>query len=415
MKANRLTQGLPVIVTSGTYLDYEGEIIDPNVVPDGQPNQRKVQVRVTNPHTTATQDVYILPRQIERKIDKPEPALAQAGLTFIERGLVVKPEPITDPMDPALDQFRPDPAIVKEYVSRTVVGGFTDVDYLLHLRDQRDGNGYSPNVALVGDTQSGKTMLVRVLACVAAERDGLPKPYPVITLNGSNGITDYELFGQTSAVVEDGQDRLVWMDGLVPLAVNCGAFLYLDEWNAVPPAQAVALHPVLDDRREFLNLRKAVPDGHSGYRPEVTRAHPNTWVITTVNPGYKGTQTMAEASTNRFRWVPWNYDDKTEEKLVPSATVRAIGIALREAGAMRILSVPVGTSALIKLNEDCASFGPDNALWSFTAMFPPSERERAEAIIRDRGFLDILRAEYPNPVFVTDENQQVPTVVQPDA
>ena len=417
MKAKDLNPFVPVMITGGPYDGMTVTVKDATPVPDGLPNQRKVLVTIPGVGAGGKDlDYYILPRLLELpnapKKAEPvltppwsppapepmaEPMLETAQLTTIERGRLVQAEPITDPMDSALDQFRPDPAIVKEYVSRTVDGGLSDIDFLLHLRDQRDGNGYSPNVALVGETQSGKTMLVRVLACVAAERDGLPKPYPVFTLNGSLGITSYDLFGQTSAVIVDGQETLVWMDGLVPRAINCGGFLYLDEWNTVAPQQAVALHPILDDRREFVNYQKAVPDGHGGFRPEVVRAHKSLWTIATVNPGYKGTQAMAEASTNRFHWLSWDYDSATEEKLIPSPTVRLVGEALRTARAERAITVPVGTSALQRFNHNCATFGVAVAVWSLCSAFPPSERDRVKAIMQDRGFEDLLKAEYPNP------------------
>ena len=409
MKAKHLTRGLTVQITSGPFEDHLASVVSPDVAPDGTEHQRKVLVAIEGlgPNGSA-HETWVLPRQLELRSVAPAPLPAPvapapvpvgADLSVIEQGRLVEAQSITDPMDPALDQFRPSADVVKQYVSRVVAGGLTDVDYLLHMRDQRDRNGYSPNVALVGETQSGKTMLVQVLAVLSAERDGLPKPYPIFTLNGSVGISNYDLFGMTSAVVVDGRESLVWMDGLVPRALHCGGFLYLDEWNAVAPSQATALHPVLDDRRSFVNYQRAVPDGHGGYAPEVIKADPNLWVLATINPGYKGTQSMAEASTNRFRWMPWDYADNVEESLVPSPTVRGIGNAIREARNQRVLTTPVGTSALQRLNADCATFGVDNAIWVFTGMFPPAERERVQTIIEDRGFLDVLRAEYPTSVF----------------
>ena len=423
MKAKDLNPLVPVMITGGPYDGKTVTVKDATPVPDGLPNQRKVLVTIPGVGAGGVDlDYYILPRLLElpetsrqakpvtalpwsppAPAPAPAPEMATADLTFVERGRLVQAEAITDPMDPSLDEFRPDPKLVKEYVSRTLPGGLSDIEYLLHLRDQRDGNGYSPNVALVGETQSGKTMLVQVLACLAAERDGLPKPYPIFTLNGSMGITSYDLFGQTSAVIVDGHETLVWMDGLVPRAINCGGFLYLDEWNAVAPQQATALHPILDDRREFVNYQKAVPDGHGGYRPERVIANTSLWVLATINPGYKGTQTMAEASTNRFRWLSWDYDSATEEKLIPSVTVRMVGDALRTARAERALTVPLGTSALQRFNLDCATFGVDNAVWVLMGMYPPAERDRVRTIMQDRGFEDLLKAEYPNPLYGTQE------------
>lgn len=408
MRVTEMYIGQELVVTSGEFADHKATVVDPVVPADHlapPERRRKIEVDIHGAGPGGGMfRTFILPRCLDDP-DAPVKVKASrhetADFTIVSRGEIVQASPITDPMDPALDQFRPNASVVKEYVSRNVPGGMTDIEYLLAMRDDRNAEGYSPNVALVGETQSGKTMLVRVLACLAAERDGLPKPYPIFTLNGSMGITSYELFGQPSAVIIDGRETLVWMDGLVPRAINCGAFLYFDEWNAVPPQQATAIHPLLDDRREFTNYQKAVPDGHGGFRPEIVKAHTNTWIIATINPGYKGTQTMAEASTNRFRWLPWDYDNATEEILIPSPTVRMVGEALRRARAERILTVPIGTSALQRFNSDCARYGVTNAVWVFSGMFPPNERARFDAIMVDRGFVDLLRAEYPHASDVT--------------
>lgn len=412
-KASALITGSKVTVNSGPFENQVVTVIDPEPIPDGgdhrsgAENQRKVLVSLDNiigPDDQPTQ-TYILPRLLNlgtpQTIDATYvdyqatvPALVHADLRIMQEAT-----PITDPMDPALDRFRPNVSVIKRYIRRTVPGGYSDVDYLLHLREQRDANGYSPNVALVGDTQSGKTMLVEVLAVLAAERDGMPKPYPVFTINGSSGVTNYDIFGQTSAVIINGREVLVWMEGLAAMAAKAGGFLYLDEWNAVPPASAVSLHPLLDERRQFVNTQKAVPDGHGGFSPEIVHANTGLWVISTINPGYKGTQTMAEATSNRFRWIPWDYDEDVEKALVPSKSVRLIGNRLREALAARQVTVPVGTSALMRLNSDCAQFGVDTALWTFQGLFPPAERDRVEVIIGDGGLLDLLKDEYPTAMF----------------
>jgi hypothetical protein len=396
--AKQLRQGLIVTIDRGIWEGYTARVVDPSVAPKGHPHARCVLLDIDDVGET-----WVLPRLIKVgdhttpvvEVAAPAP-VATAALVAGASTAFSKAEPITDPMDPALDRFRPDPSIVDRYVNRTLPGGHRDVDVLLAIRDDRH-DGYSPNVALVGETQSGKTMLVQVLAVLAAQRDGLPKPYPVFTLNGSIGITNYEMFGQTTAIEVDGGERLVWLEGLVPMALRCGGFLYLDEWNAVNPAQATALHPVLDARRQFVNTHRAVSDGHGGWMPEVVTAAPSTWIVSTINPGYKGTQTMAEASTNRFRWMPWDYDAHTEDLLIPSDTVRVLGRALREARADRSLTVPVGTSALVSLCHDAARFGAEFALWGFSSLFPANERSRVNYIIEDMNILDILRAEYPNP------------------
>jgi hypothetical protein len=418
-KATALIPGMEVLINAGNYEGHTATVIDPLPIPDGGDHrapavhQRKVLVKVNDLTVDgAAFQTYILPRLLDLStgpIQEAAPApLAEAALTVVSDNFVVSAKQITDPMDPALDRFRPDPRITDQYIRRMLPGGYTDVELLLRKRDQRDDNGYSPNIAFVGETQSGKSMLVKVLAVEAAKRDGMPKPYPVFTLNGSSGITSYDLFGQPTAVLIDGKETLVWMEGLLAIATRVGGLLNLEEWNAVPPGQAVSIHPVLDDTRRFTNTQKAVPDGYGGFMPEEVKVNPNLWILCTINPGYKGTQVMAEASTNRFVWLPWDYDDDVERALVPSKTVRIIGAALRDAGHARIITVPVGTSALQRFAADCHDFGVDYALWSFLAMFPPNERERAKTIIEDSGKEDLLREEFPNPAFAPSTDDRKP-------
>lgn len=399
-----LKHGTEVTVTSGHYAGYSGTVTEPVARPDGDPNQRKVQVDLAD----GIGPVWILPRQIELTViqggaatARPLPVIdspVESGATVIDSmGTIVSAEPITDPMDPALDRFRPDPSVVKRYIHRTV-HGIQDTDLLLDIRqDGMDASGAPTNIIFKGDTQSGKTMLVEVLAVLAAERDGLPKPYPVFTLQGSIGVSNFDMFGMTTAVVIDGREVLVWMEGLVPMAARCGGILYLDEFNAIPQGQAVALHSLLDERRSFTNTQKAVPDGHGGYSPEVVKAAPSMWSIVTINPGYKGTQGMQDATNNRFVSFDWGYDDAVERKLIKSTTVRTLGNLIRQARDRNALTTPVGTSALVRLNNMTARYGAELALDSFKAMFTDREKPAVQTIIEDGGVLDALKAEYPTP------------------
>ncbi len=407
-----LTPGQRVIVNAGPHAGSHATIIDSVPIPDGGDHragaseQRKIKVAIEDitMESGERHETYILPRLLDpmprerQEFESQAPQVVQqAALTIIPERAHVEATPITDSMDPVLDRFRPNPDLVERYVERTLPGGYTSVEALLAMREQRDADGYAPNIALVGETQSGKSMLVQVLAIEAAKKDGLPKPYPVFTLNGSSGITSYDLFGQPTAVLIDGKETLVWMEGIVAMAAQCGGILNLEEWNAVPPAQAVALHPLLDNTRRFTNTQKAVPNGHGGYMPEEVKVNPNLWVLCTINPGYKGTQVMAEASTNRFAWLPWDYDEDVEKTLIPSKSIRNIGAHLREALQDRSITVPVGTTALQRFNLQAATFGVDFAVNSFLSLFPPNERGRAKVFMEDEGKLDHLRDEYPTP------------------
>ena len=115
-------------------------------------------------------------------------------------------------MDDRLDHLRPKRAKVKKYISRYMANGWSGIEYLLTYTTDpyRNQNELRPaNIALKGDARSGKTFLVEVLAVAWADRLAdeqrargekvtFTKPMPIFTLSGSAGVTDYDLFGQTT-------------------------------------------------------------------------------------------------------------------------------------------------------------------------------------------------------------------------
>lgn len=394
-QAHNLSTGSEYPVKAGPFKGRMATIVSNIPVPDGEENQRKILVKVDD------EEVYLLPRLIDDGTVTPSEAAARAEAPVVKpaspAGETTHPlmqvdeyMPLTDAMDPRLDAYRPDPKIVKEYVSRKLPGGKKDVDMLLKYWRRKQ------NVLLVGDTQSGKTMVTQVIAVLAAEEMGLPKPFPVFTLSGSNGVTDYDLFGQPSAFTdpETGQEHLVWLPGVVDLAVRTGSFLNLDETNMFEDRTVSALNSVCDDRRSFVNRQKAVKVPGDGYMPEIVKAHENLWVIGSYNDGYRGAGAMQEAFANRFRHIPWDYDEATEKKLITSDVVRVtIGGALRTARRAGQINTPVGVRALIQLQESAYEDGVEYALWEFLGMFPGRDRDKVEVILRDRSAEPLLTEE----------------------
>jgi MoxR-like ATPase len=390
-KASHLTIGVEYPVTSGKHAGKMVKIIDNAPVPDGQPNQRAILVEIDG------QVEYIIPRLIDTGAKQ---RIAHAGgldvhsSTPVVEEFYVDAHPIVDPMDPRLDQYRPDASVVKAYVTRTIAGTqMDDVSLLTYFYNDRDRDGYSPNIMLVGETQSGKTMLVQVMAVVIAGLRGYPKPLPVFTLSGSSGVTDFDLFGQpTTYTDERGRERLVWLPGVLDLAARVESILYLDESNMLAERVTSSIHPFTDDRRMFVNRAKAVLVEGS-FMPEQVKVNPRTWIIGTYNPGYRGAGAHNEAFSNRFRHLPWDYDAAVERKLITSPAVMLLGDALREARAQRQISTPVGTKALQRLCADAEGLGVEIALWAFLGLFPPQERAKVEAIVTDRSVRSLLMAE----------------------
>ena len=101
-----LKTGADIIVSAGPLKGMTGTVIDPKAVPDGLPNQRKVLVSLDGEET------YILPRLLDLGATLAPAAPAPAALTMADitdvapAATLTVAEPITDPMDPALDRFR---------------------------------------------------------------------------------------------------------------------------------------------------------------------------------------------------------------------------------------------------------------------------------------------------------------------
>lgn len=394
MKANQLTVGNAYTVRQSEkfkqYVGKEAVVVNNEVVPDGQPNQRCILVQIDG------QEVYMLPRLLDDGTItiRTNKGATAPGVVVPTAAPVVR-IPITDPMDERLDPYRPSATILKNYVPRMVGSNpsIKDTDLLLHYWRDRDEEGYSQNVMLVGDTQAGKTMLVQVLACLISKELGYHKPLPVFTLSGSAGVTDFDMLGQPTAYTDaNGNERLVWLSGLVDLAARVPSILYLDEINMMPERVTSTLHPVCDDRRTFVNRAKAV-EVSGEFLPEQVKVNTGTWIVGTYNAGYKGAGAMNEAFLNRFRHLPWDYDDKVEAKLVASPTILLLGKALREARDLRAISTPVGTKALTRLERDAKVLGVETALWVFVGMFSLTERNKVKAIIEDRSITQLLTDE----------------------
>jgi hypothetical protein len=383
--AKSLRAGMHVVVKSGPFGGMGAVIVDPAVMPDGHEQQRKMLVNVDG-----VGEQWIIPKLIDVPGSMPVSNTFR-GPAPQATNVVVSDTRIESLDDPALDAYRPQRSnLLKEYISRKLPGGKSDIEVLTSYWERRK-DGYPNNVCLVGDTQSGKTMLVEVMAVVIAKKMGLSKPLPVFTLAGSSAITDHDLFGQYRP---DETGQLRWMEGIVALAARLGGILYLDEVNAMPGNVTAALHPMLDDRRSFVNIRKPTQDQHGVWMPEVVKCSTDLWVLCTFNPGYAGMSRTNEAFANRFVMLPWGYDEDVEKRLIKSPAIRLFGNALRNARDTRAITTPVGTSALQRLEDDVICLGVDYALWAFTGQFTnKTEAAVVEEIIRDRSIREMLEKE----------------------
>ena len=406
-------------------------IIDNVTFPDSDPRRR----RITVSHDGNT--VYLLPRVLEDTPVSTTPvsneALAfQHGGTLVLDELVTAPvanpqvvafdaaqqealvvshinNPITHPMDDRLDHLRPKRSkVVKKYISRYMSNGWSDIEYLLTYttdpyRVQNEGR--PANIALKGDTQSGKTLLVEMLAIAWSDRMAdeqrargekvtFTKPMPIFTLSGSAGVTDYDLFGQTTNYNDPltGRSQLVWLTGTAELAAQCGGILYLDEMNAMRGNVTSSLHPLIDHRHEFQNRQKVVNKGGQLMADTVT-ASLDLWVVATLNEGYRDMGIPNEAFNARFENILWGYSEDVEKALIKSPTIRLFAEALRTARAGKAIKTPIGTKVLERFQLNVRTMGVDLAFETLLGMFQPEERKKIETIFVDRSFKRMLEDE----------------------
>ena len=410
--AASLIPGFKYRVLKGPFADEIVTIVDNTPFLDGDTEGRQRKITILTPLGDTD---YILPRLLN---DRPEDVAVADAPVFSTPAVQTAPvlemltpaggntaavaaslvlSPITDPMDPRLDHLRPSRAKVKRYINRVMADGGTDIEMLLKFASdayRSKNQGRPANVMLKGDTQSGKTFLVEALAVAWADEMGLPKPMPIFTLSGSSGITDYDLFGQTTSYTDPatGREQLVWLPGLVDLGSQVGGILYLDEINAFGERVTSSLHPLADHRHTFVNRNKPVWK-NGQFMPDTVTASMDLWIIGTYNEGYRGMGEMNEAFINRFRHIRWDYDKEIEGKLINSPAIRLLGEALRTARAANQIRTPVGTSALQHIEEDLHTFGIAMAMQIFTGMFKANEVAVVESIIEDRSVFVMLQEE----------------------
>lgn len=416
--AAQLIPGFKYKVLKGMYAEEVVTIIDNTPFPDGDSQNRQRKITVMGPDS---KPMYILPRLLDEKpvgmegetitapvfVTAPEMADLQkvAEVPTVEPSdnagwaAVYQPNPITDPMDPRLDHLRPSRAKVKRYISREMVNGMTDVEWALTFVSDfyREGNqGWPANLALNGDTSSGKTFFVEALAVAWADALGYPKPIAIFTLSGSAGVTDYDLFGQTVPYVDPttGKEMLIMLPGIPDLAarVNGPVILFLDEMNAFGERVTTTLHPLLDHRHQFINRYK--PVWRNGqFMPDVVVANQDMWAIGNYNEGYVGMSVMNQAFKNRFDIMLWDYDSEVEKKLIKSDAIRLLGSKLRTARQAKRSMTPTGTALLQRLERSIQAFGIAVGMSMFLAHFQAHERSDVEAIIEDGSIYVLLQEE----------------------
>jgi hypothetical protein len=243
----------------------------------------------------------------------------------------------------------PDPKWAKEYVNRRIAGR-TDWD----IYDQALADG--DNILIEGGAGSGKTISVQSYASARGFR--------YFNVSNNNGIDPSQLFGRWIPR-SDGQGY-VWQDGAVTLLVRHGGVLLLNEVNFLPARVSTVLFSLLDYRREIQLLENG---------GEVVKAHPNLLIVADMNYGYKGTQELNQAFSDRFNIkLEFPYDRVIENKVIGSKAILNLADQLRDQYDKEEISSPISTRSLVSLVKNAKRFGTDFAIGSFVNGFNKDER-----------------------------------------
>ena len=209
------------------------------------------------------------------------------------------------------------------------------------------------NVLIYGPTGPGKTTSVEAWA---AERQ-----LKLATVSGNATMEPSQMFGKMTQI--DGAWQ--WIDGPVTDVVRNGGVLLLDEVNFINPKIYTVLYSLMDGRRSITLL------DHLG---ETIQAHKDLTIFATMNPDYIGTTPLNFAFRNRFDiQIPWDYDDKVENKLVDSKSLLALARQLRVEAAKGQYETPISTNMLMEFHQFVDALGYEFAVENFIAHFSADE------------------------------------------
>ncbi|MDP6950665.1 MAG: AAA family ATPase [Arenicellales bacterium] len=162
-------------------------------------------------------------------------------------------------------------------------------------------------VMLKGPTGCGKSRFVEYMAFRLSR--------PLITVACNEDMTASDLVGRFLL----DKDGTRWQDGPLTTAARIGAICYLDEIVEARQDTTVVIHPLTDHRRTLPLDKKG----------EQIRAHPDSQLVISYNPGYQSLMKDLKQSTKqRFAGLDFDY---------PNAELEA-QIVATEAGVDRTVA-----------------------------------------------------------------------------
>lgn len=149
-----------------------------------------------------------------------------------------------------------------------------------------------------GPTGCGKTTFVEQMGA----RLGIPML--VIAAHGQYDVAD--LLGETGAV----RGSTYHQDGPLPMAMENGLTLVIDEGDTPNPAIMIAMHGPLEGRPLYLNKAGRTVHPHPDFRVIIVA---NTKGLGEGRALHRGTQTFNSATLNRFWKMRYDYLPKEQE------------------------------------------------------------------------------------------------------
>lgn len=241
------------------------------------------------------------------------------------------------------------------YVGRTIAG-------VEDLTIFKAAHRRLENVLLFGPTGSAKTTVTYTYAASV----GLP----LVNIACNGAIDNKSLFGGWSPT-PDGSWKFV--PGDLPLAVQHGGIILINEANFAPPKILAAIYGLLDRRRTL-----KVEDAAGSDYPTTIQAHKDCLIVADFNPDYIGTRPLSEAFLNRFAHkLPWGYSREVEDQLIGVTALQNIADSIRDRHNAGDISGSVPTNLMLEFLDNAydEDLGVDYAIANFVSAFPVDEQQ----------------------------------------
>lgn len=214
------------------------------------------------------------------RLDGLSVTITEYGKKALETGAFPEPEDDepSEPTEPtAPEPPKPEPKTVKTSFVETD----KEVEKLVYSIE------HGKNSLLIGPSGCGKSFLVEEVAIAFGKK--------LWTVNCDVELDKTELVGHYEIVTDEkGDTKMLWVDGILPMAMKRGDWIVLDEVNMARPEVMSVMHAALDHRRT-LTLKE--------HGNEEVVAHKDFRIFGSMNPNYIGTGVLNFAFRRRWHII----------------------------------------------------------------------------------------------------------------